>query len=138
MKIYIFGNGNISLTDFLELYAKVLEPLVLDKENHFLVGDFRGTDTLAMEFLKTTTPNVSVFHVGEKPRYLPDAFKTYVKQWQVIGGFANDSTRDVATIEQCTHFLGIDFNSDDVRKSGTQKNIEHCLKLGKVNLLWQG
>jgi hypothetical protein len=137
MKIYIFGNGNLSFGDFLDLYATILSPLVLDKENHFLVGDFRGADTLAMEFLKTSTPNVSIFHVGEKPRYQPDAFKTWVKDWQWIGGFANDSARDRAAIEQCTHFLGLDFNSDEVRKSGTQKNIEYCLKLGKINLQGQ-
>jgi hypothetical protein len=39
--------------------------------------------------------------------------------------------RDEAAIEACTHFLAHDINSDENRKSGTQRNIERCLELGK-------
>jgi hypothetical protein len=135
MIIYVFGNGNIKFHDFIKQYESVLN-LCLEQENSsFLVGDFRGTDTLTMEVLKHATPNVFVYHIGEKPRYLPDAFKTKVKDWTLMGGFENDEQRDKEAIKKCTHFIAIDFNTDKNRKSGTLKNIELCESLGKIRLL---
>lgn len=135
MNIYIFGNGNISFTEFKEKYEKIIN-LYLDKEDiTFSVCDFKGVDTLTMELLKCHTPNVSVYHIADRPRYLPDKFKTKVGSWKVLGGFENDEQRDIKVIENCTHFIATDFNSDSKRKSGTQKNIELCLKLGKIKLI---
>ena len=131
---YIFGNGNISWADFQSLYAGQLLALAADPAHAFIVGDFRGVDTLALELLKTLTPRVSLYHVGERPRYMPDAFRTQVTHWTVVGGFASDAERDRAAITACTHFLAIDFNSDAKRTSGTQKNIVRCLELGKVRV----
>lgn len=134
MNIYLFGNGNLSFTDFLQLYGEPIKQIGFGAEIHFTVGDFRGADTLAMEFLKCETPNVSVYHVGKNPRYLPDGFKTMVDKWNLVGGFSSDADRDNAAIENCTHFLAFDFNSDESRKSGTQKNIIKCLELKKIRL----
>ncbi len=135
MKIYIFGNGNISFSDFKEFYEKPLSNFMEREDVEFLLCDFRGVDTLAMELLKTVSSNVSVFHVGEKPRYFPDKFKTKVKDWKINGGFENDEHRDKECIKRCTHFLAIDFNSDSNRKSGTQKNIEVCEELRKIRIV---
>ncbi|HEU4411408.1 MAG TPA: hypothetical protein VFS43_39520 [Polyangiaceae bacterium] len=136
MRLYVFGNGNLSFTDFLTLYHEPLTrlPLAGDGAAQVLVADFRGVDTLAMECLKCLTPNVRVYHVGARPRYLPDKFRTKVGQWQLVGGFADDAARDAAAIEACTHFLAHDFNSDANRTSGTRRNIERCLELGKTRL----
>lgn len=133
--IYISGNGNTSFEDFQHYYLPHLQELSGDPEHHFIVGEFRGIDVLTLEFLKTKTANVSVYHCGEKPRYMPDPFRTHVREWKTVGGFKSDGERDRAAIERCTHVLAIDFNSDDNRKSGTQKNIERCLQMGKVLLL---
>ncbi len=133
--IYIFGNGNTSFEDFQDHYASHLASLHQDPTCRFLVCDFRGVDTLTLEYLKNKTPRVSVFHVGDRPRYLPDNFRTFVPEWELTGGFPSDNARDKAAITACTHFLAIDFNSDQNRKSGTQKNIELCLKLGKIPLI---
>ena len=134
MKVYIFGNGNIKYTDFETLYLKPIESVLSEKEVSFILCDFRGTDTLAMEYLKHLSPNVTVVHIGERPRYMPDKYRTKVSQWKVIGGFEDDSSRDAYAIEQCTHFIATDFNSNEKRKSGTLKNIERCLELGKIQL----
>lgn len=135
MHLYIFGNGNLSFADFLTHYHEPLaRALLADANVHALVGDFRGVDTLAMECLKCLTPNVRVYHIGARPRYLPDKYRTKVSQWQMVGGFADDAARDAASIEACTHFLAHDFNSDENRKSGTLRNIERCLELGKARL----
>ncbi|MFB9079482.1 hypothetical protein ACFFLS_06315 [Flavobacterium procerum] len=134
MNIYIFGNGNISFDDFRKHYETVILKYFDQNDVNFLVCDFKGTDTLAMELLKCNTPNVSVFHIGERPRYMVDKFKTKAGSWKIIGGFENDEQRDAAVIENCTHFIAVDFNSDQKRKSGTQKNIERCEQLGKIRL----
>ena len=134
MKIYIFGNGNISFDEFLQYYVQPIEPYVQHKHVSFLVCDFRGVDTLMMEYLKTRTGQVSIYHIGDKPRYLPDKFKTKVSAWQLVGGFNDDSARDRAAIQACTHYLAIDKNSDAKRKSGTLKNIELCEALHKIKI----
>ena len=134
MNIYVFGNGNISFMEFISCYQSYLRELVSQPESQFIVCDFKGADTLTMEFLKSETKNVSVFHIGNNPRYLPSKFRTKVSQWKIKGGFETDAERDHAAIQLCTHFLATDYNSDKTRKSGTQQNIETCLNLGKIDI----
>lgn len=136
MRVFVFGNGNISFADFLTCYQQPLSQLLETVEDlSFLVCDFRGADALTLEFLKTESSKVQLCHIGERPRYLPDAFKTQVGQWQLIGGFASDKERDRYAIENCTHFLAVDFNSDEKRESGTLRNIKKCMDLGKTSVL---
>jgi hypothetical protein len=132
MIIYVFGNGNIRFDLFSYPYEYYLRYYLTRKDVHFIVCDFKGVDTLVMELLKTETENVSIYFMGEKPRYLPDRFNTKVTKWKSVGGFSSDDERDNAAIKACTHFLAIDFNTDSKRKSGTQRNIERCLELGKI------
>jgi hypothetical protein len=137
VRVYIFGNGNVDFATFSMCYLPVLESLDLSC-CEFLVCDFRGADTLAMEWLKTRTSAVTVFHMGGGPRYLPDKYRTKVGAWKLIGGFVNDAERDGVAIEACTHFIAVDGNSRSDRKSGTQRNIERCSGLGKVPLSMGG
>lgn len=130
--IFICGNGNISFDKFNDYYINKLRSNI--ENNLFIVGDFRGTDTLTMEYIKTLTPSVEVCHLYDKPRYLPDKFKTYVSQWKLTGGFKTNEERDLYMIRKCTHFLAIDQNTDVIRKSGTLKNIEYCRKLSIIEL----
>ena len=134
MHIYIFGNGNISFTDYRTHYEQVLLPYLNRDDVHFLVCDFKGVDTLTMELLKCCTERVSVYHIAERPRYMPDRFRTKVNGWKVLGGFENDEQRDLAAIRECTHFIAVDFNSDNQRKSGTLQNMERCERAGKIRL----
>ena len=134
MKIYVFGNGNLGYNSFKKEYLDALEDSLLDPDAAFILGDFRGVDTLMMEYLKTETANVTILHIGEHPRYLPDKYRTKVSGWKIIGGFEDDDSRDLYAIEECTHYLAIDNNSNDKRKSGTQKNIERCKARGKAQL----
>jgi hypothetical protein len=134
MDIYVFGNGNIKFTDFVLHYELLIRKLITAPNVSFILCDFKGTDTLAMELLKTETENVRVYHIGQRPRYLPDLYKTKVAQWKLIGGFQGDQERDDAAIESCTHFLATDFNTNASRTSGTKRNIEKCLLLGKIPL----
>lgn len=132
-KIYVSGNGNLSWENFHQFYIEPLKKLNLS-ECEFIIGDFSGTDTMMMEFLKDKCENVTILHVGKRPRYLANSFKTKTMKWNVIGGFVNDYERDMFGIDLCTHFLATDFNTDEKRKSGTLKNIEKCLSLGKIKM----
>jgi hypothetical protein len=134
MQVYVFGNGNLRFCDFIDYYEAPLKTAIALPKTHFIVCDFRGADTLTIEWLKSETGNVSVYHIGERPRYSPDRFRTKVSQWKFVGGFTTDAERDAAAISQCTHFLAMDFNSDENKQSGTQKNIATCLELGKISL----
>ena len=128
--LYVFGNGNLSVDDFLTLYVPGLQRAI-DAQAEFWVGDFRGVDTLTLEWLKTKTAAVTVVHVGERPRYLPDRYHTKVSGWTIQGGFDSDATRDQAGIDACTAFLAHDFNTNARRTSGTRRNIDACLALDK-------
>jgi hypothetical protein len=134
MRIFVFGNGNLSFDNFLKYYSIPLQKIIHEENANFLLCDFRGTDTLMIEFLKCITSNVSIYHIGDKPRYTPDSFKTKVADWKFINGFKSDKERDIAAINNCTHFLAYDFNSDEKRKSGTLKNIELCLSQNKIDI----
>ncbi|BBM87042.1 hypothetical protein [Candidatus Uabimicrobium amorphum] len=131
MKLFVFGNGNTSFEEYTEKYVSYLCQL---KNAEFLVCDFRGVDTLTMEYLKTKSSKVSVYHIGEKPRYLPARYRTKVSSWELFGGYTTDHERDMAAIYHCTHFLAFDFNVSAQRKSGTATNIEQCLRLDKIPL----
>ncbi|MEN2400867.1 hypothetical protein GKZ90_0013865 [Flavobacterium sp. MC2016-06] len=132
LKVYIFGNGNLSFNDYMEYYQNTINKLLKIENVHFIVCDFKGVDTLTMEMLKCTTNNVTILHIGEKPRYSPDKYKTKVSQWNFIGGFESDLDRDTTAINMCTHFLAFDTNSNEKRKSGTLTNIEICLQKSKI------
>ncbi|MGB1014229.1 MAG: hypothetical protein ACPG4T_08865 [Nannocystaceae bacterium] len=133
MKLYLFGNGNLSFEDFRTHYVRNLD-LGTQADDSFVVCDFRGADTLVMEYLKHHSGRVQVFHMGERPRYLPDKYRTKVSQWELVGGFESDEARDDAAIDASTHFLAYDTNSSPKRQSGTGRNIDRCLKLGKIRL----
>ncbi|WP_231128699.1 hypothetical protein [Chryseobacterium vaccae] len=132
-KIYAFGNGNLSWDKFHELYVTPLKNIDL-ADCEFIIGDFSRADTLMMEYLKDKTEKVTILHIGIKPRYKINTFKTKAAGWTFSGGFQSDAERDDYGVSQCTHFLGVDFNSDAKRKSGTLKNIEKCLNSGKIKI----
>jgi hypothetical protein len=75
--VFVFGNGNISFQEFHNKYVNILDRLKEQSDISFIVCDFRGTDTLVMEYLKNNS-NVTLLHIGDKPRYIPDKYKTKV------------------------------------------------------------
>lgn len=133
--IYVFGNGNLSFENFKFYYEKEVIEVLKEENVSFVICDFKGVDTLTMELLKSSSSNVTIMHIGDKPRYIPDKYKTHVGNWNIIGGFKSDSERDIAAINMCTHFLACDFNSNEKRKSGTQTNIEICINENKIAVI---
>ncbi|UKB83949.1 hypothetical protein LF887_23620 [Chryseobacterium sp. MEBOG06] len=115
-KIYVFGNGNLSWGTFHQLYVKPLQELDFS-DTEFIIGDFTGADTLMMEFLKDKTPNVTILHMGKRPRYFANTFNTEARHWKTAGSFQSDQERDQYAISIYAHFLAADFNSDEKRIS---------------------
>lgn len=133
--VYVFGHGGLEFAEFLELYAPPIEAALADDTTTWAVCDFRGVDTLAMEYLKARTRAVTVFHVGTRPRYFPDRRAANVAHWQLRGGFADDDARDNAALAIATHFLAVDRFSTPKRTSGTGRIIERALAAGCHPLL---
>ena len=117
---FISGHGNISLQEFIDNYIPQIDHAIKEK-SHFILGDFRGTDTLAMEYLKDKTSYVTIYHCFKKPRYIPDKFDTFVDNWKIIGGFQSDDERDIAMTNNATHDIALIKVGRE--NSGTAKNI---------------
>jgi hypothetical protein len=124
MKIYVFGNGTCSFKNFVKHYTPLLEEYA---EHQWILCDFRGLDTLAQEWLKTVSSNVTIVHCFEQPRYLADKSLELVKDWIIKGGFQSDKERDDWCINECDAFIAFDFVEN--RKSGTKKLIEKLTKI---------
>lgn len=118
---FISGHGNITFEEWLNQYKPSIDQ-ALAEEASFIIGDFRGTDTLSMEYLKDKTASVTITHCFSNPRYKADTGGLLSNEWKYVGGFANDTERDTFMTE----------NSDaDIawirlgrEKSGTAKNLK--------------
>ena len=120
-----FISGHLSLTqEEFDTYYKPLIDKALSDNHSFVVGDARGADALAQNYLFGKTDKVVVYHMFESPRNNV-GFPTE-------GGYESDELRDIAMTD----------NSDSdiawVRKgreeSGTQKNLNRRERL-KYRLL---
>lgn len=119
-----FVSGHLDLTEaeFEEHYVPALNQGVREGAG-FIVGDARGADLMAQEYLLHAGGNVKVFHMFTKPRNLasPDI--------PTVGGFHSDQERDKAMTRAST--ADIAWIRPGREKSGTAKN----LKRRKVQLV---
>jgi hypothetical protein len=117
---FISGHGDVSEAEFLISYGKAID-LVLsaNPEARFVVGDFKGVDIMAQDYLiesKLIDPeNITVYHIGDSPR------NANQKVTKFHGGFNSDDERDAAMTE--ASFSDIAFVRDNTKMSGTAKNI---------------
>ncbi|MBV6627021.1 MAG: hypothetical protein KI793_29480 [Rivularia sp. (in: Bacteria)] len=114
-QIINFISGHLDLTpaEFDEYYRQQID-IALSKNQGFVVGDARGADTLAQQYLFNKTKAVVVYHMFESPRNNA-GFPTR-------GGFQSDKERD----EQMTRDSDQDIAwvKTGKEKSGTQKNLD--------------
>lgn len=90
-----FISGHLDLTEkeFNKFYKERIQN-AMSNDAKFVVGDAKGADSLAQQFLAKydltgclKDYKVTVYHMFEKPRNNPNNFKT-------IGGFQSDEERD--------------------------------------------
>lgn len=118
---FISGHGNITFEEWLEYYKPLIDKAL--KENAcFIIGDFRGADTLSMEYLKDKTALVTITHCFENPRYKVDVSGLLSNEWKYVGGFMNDTERDAFMTENSD--TDIAWIRAGREKSGTAKNIK--------------
>ena len=116
MVYFISGHRDITEKEFKDLYVeKILEVIREDPTAEFVVGDYWGVDSMAQEFLATTTNKVTVYHMFDSPRN----YKS--NKFDLKGGFKTDEERDAAMTKDSD--VDIAFVRKGKRNSGTAQNI---------------
>lgn len=118
---FISGHGNITFEEWIQYYKPNIDK-ALHENAHFILGDFRGTDVLTMEYLKDKTKNVTVTHCFKKPRYKPDMFELSSFFWEFKGGFQSDEERDIYMTANSQEDIA--WIREGKENSGTAKNIK--------------
>lgn len=110
---FISGHLDLTTEEFKEHYQPMIENVIAGKYS-FVIGDARGTDTLAQEFLKDYQ-NVTVYHMFDKPRNNVGSHKT-------VSGFKSDEERDNAMTLASIHDIA--WVRQGRENSGTAKNLK--------------
>lgn len=115
MIAYISGHLDIHDDEFLEHYVPKIKDAIV-KGHSFVVGDARGTDKFAQDFLGNfmAEDEVVVYHMFQKPRNNKPCFNTK-------GGFKSDEERDVAMTAASDYDIA--WVRPGREKSGTAKNL---------------
>lgn len=111
-----FISGHIDLTiDEFNMYYKLYIDNALKNNCSFVIGDAKGADKLAQQYLVGKTNNVTVYHMFTSPRNNVGNFKT-------IGGFKSDDERDSQMTKDSTKDIA--WVRPGREESGTAKNIK--------------
>jgi hypothetical protein len=123
-----FISGHLSLTQGeFDAYYKPLIDEALSYGHSFVVGDAKGADTMAQDYLDGKTDKVTVYHMFESPRYNA-GFPT-------VGGFLTDGERDSCMTDNSDGDIA--WVKKGRERSGTQKNLDRRSKL-RFRLLYLG
>lgn len=116
---FISGHGDLTENEFIFHYKSMIDNGIC--LNHtFVVGDFKGADTLAQNYIKSLKyDKVLVFHMLQSPRFNA-GFKT-------VSGFKTDEERDSAMTEISNYDIA--WVRPGREKSGTARNIDRRKRL---------
>jgi len=126
---FISGHLDISQEEFKNKYHEKIND-ALKENGHFVVGDARGTDTLAQTYLFGKTKNVTVYHIKTSPLNNVGNFDTkggYKTQTKKDAAMTNASDIDIAWVrseEEQKKLYGKKYKK---RLSGTAKNLRRRL-----------
>lgn len=116
MIYFISGHMDLTKEEFDIYYVPMLQSLLQDLTNSFVVGDCFGADLYAQNYLyRKGIKNVVIYHKGDVPRNNPHEYKT-------VGGFGSHSAKDAAM----TYISDIDvaWVRQGKKNSGTANNIK--------------
>ena len=121
MIAYISGHLDLTSAEFDEHYLRPIREALL-RDDQFIIGDARGTDTIAQGYLKFVAKNevVTVYHMFDKPRNNVGNFKT-------VGGFKSDEERDAAMTAASDYDIA--WVRPGRENSGTAKNLARRKKV---------
>jgi len=109
---FISGHLSISDLEFEKHYSLKLKKAAQEGAK-FIIGDARGTDAKAQQFLYELGAEATVYHMFEHPRNNPG--------FQTVGGFKSDKERDEAMTQASTDDIA--WVRPGKEKSGTAKNL---------------
>jgi hypothetical protein len=114
-KVTNFVSGHLKLSE-AEFNANYRPALLeaLARGEAFVVGDARGSDTMAQEFLLGKTEAVKVYHMFTSPRNNAG--------FETIGGFTSDEERDAQMTKDSDRDIA--WVRPGRENSGTQKNLD--------------
>nr|QBK85938.1 MAG: hypothetical protein LCMAC101_05330 [Marseillevirus LCMAC101] len=123
---FISGHIDLEEEEFEKYYRQKIDT-ALDDGASFVVGDARGADSMAQQYLKQKTEKVTVYHMYEKPLHNYGNFS-------VCGGFKSHSQKDAAMTKISTKDIAWIRSPDTMkrmlgdkydlkRKSGTERNL---------------
>lgn len=121
---FVSGHLDLSQDEFEKQYVPLISKAIANGHD-FVVGDARGADTMAQEYLRDMAVaghlepmQVRVFHAYNQPRHNLG--------FESVGGFASQSAKDASMTKAS------DYDVAWVRKgredSGTARNIERRKK----------
>jgi hypothetical protein len=118
MTAFISGHLKIEQKEFLQRYM-ILIVNAIQADHNFVLGDARGVDAFAQEFLLVTlgenSPRVTVYHMFDSPRVNRGKFQTK-------GGFTSDEERDAAMTAASDYDIA--WVRPGRETSGTAKNLQ--------------
>ncbi len=112
---FISGHLNLTQEEFNAHYLPLIYMAVANGDS-FVVGDARGADTMAQDYLYKWIgkSRVTVYHMFDKPRYNAG--------FQTVGGFQTDKERDEVMTANSTNDIA--WVRQGRHRSGTQKNLD--------------
>jgi hypothetical protein len=117
MRYFISGHLDLTPEEFAEHYTPALAEAARDPKAAFVVGDARGADRMAQDWLVAcgiARGQVTVYHMLTAPRHNTGGFPT-------VGGFTGDEQRDAAA--SAASDADIAWVRPGRRKSGTARNL---------------
>lgn len=115
---FISGHRDVTQEEFDTYYSPILDKLLDNENNEFVIGDYNGVDTMAQQFINDYNINpkrVTIYHMFDKPMNLVN------KHFKTIGGFENDIDRDSAMTKASTYDVA--YIRKGKENSGTAQNI---------------
>jgi len=115
---HVSGHLDLTEAEFIEHYVPKLEAAIADPHALFVVGDARGADDMAQQWLRghlgrEAQDRVVVFHMLDEPRHHND--------FDHVGGFKSDDERDAAMTGASS--VDIAWVRPGRERSGTAKNL---------------
>jgi len=128
MIAYISGHLDLKVEEFDQHYGSLIREAV-KRGDTFVVGDARGTDTMALQYLIPQKPlGVTLYHMFVKPRTPEHVLMAITNQLnlKIVGGFKSDEERDAAMTAASDYDIA--WVRPGREKSGTAKNIARRAK----------
>lgn len=126
MIYFISGHRNLSYEDFEKYYIpKIREVLENDPWAEFIVGDCKGADKYAMDYIYNKTGRkLTIYHMFESPRNIPEGYEPPIGIEEILDCSVSTISEERDSAMTRDSDFDIVFVKDDRWDSGTAQNIK--------------